>query len=70
MLFNLFYVKGILHTVMPFSRVNSKLCESQVIFGGAQKNIGITDITLVIVRKDLLATVPSSSFLHAVGVWS
>lgn len=41
-----------------------------VIFGGAQKNIGITDVTLVIVRKDLLTTVPSSSFLHAVGVWS
>lgn len=41
-----------------------------VIFGGAQKNIGITDVTLVIVRKDLLTTVPNSSFLHAVGVWS
>lgn len=41
-----------------------------VIFGGAQKNIGITDVTLVIIRKDLLTTVPSSSFLHAVGVWS
>ncbi|MCJ1299733.1 Phosphoserine transaminase [Hypocenomyce scalaris] len=41
-----------------------------VIFGGAQKNIGITDITLVIVRKDLLALTPPSSFLHAVGVWS
>lgn len=35
-----------------------------------QKNIGITGITLVIVRKDLLSTVPPSSFLHAVGVWS
>lgn len=41
-----------------------------VIFGGAQKNIGITDVTLVIVRKDILATQPSSRFLHAVGVWS
>ncbi|KAL8856814.1 MAG: hypothetical protein Q9178_006651 [Gyalolechia marmorata] len=41
-----------------------------VIFGGAQKNIGITDVTLVIVRKDLLSTQPSSSFLHSVGVWS
>ncbi|KAI4137269.1 MAG: hypothetical protein L6R39_007376 [Caloplaca ligustica] len=41
-----------------------------VIFGGAQKNIGITDVTLVIVRKDLLSSYPSSSFLHAVGVWS
>ena len=41
-----------------------------VIFGGAQKNIGITDVTLAIVRKDLLATVPSPSFLHKAGVWS
>lgn len=41
-----------------------------VIFGGAQKNIGITDVTLVIVRKDILATQPPASFLHAVGVWS
>ncbi|KAL8685464.1 MAG: hypothetical protein Q9218_007743 [Villophora microphyllina] len=41
-----------------------------VIFGGAQKNIGITDVTLVIVRKDLLSSYPSPSFLHAVGVWS
>lgn len=35
-----------------------------------QKNIGITGVTLVIIRKDLLSTVPPSSFLHAVGVWS
>ncbi|KAL8637526.1 MAG: hypothetical protein Q9228_005211 [Teloschistes exilis] len=41
-----------------------------VIFGGAQKNIGITDVTLVIVCKDLLSSYPSPSFLHAVGVWS
>ncbi|KAI4121199.1 MAG: hypothetical protein LQ338_006498 [Usnochroma carphineum] len=41
-----------------------------VIFGGAQKNVGITDVTLVIVRKELLSSHPSSSFLHAVGVWS
>lgn len=41
-----------------------------VIFGGAQKNIGITDVTLVIVRKDILTGVPPPSFLHAVGVWS
>ncbi|KAL8788995.1 MAG: hypothetical protein Q9213_001404 [Squamulea squamosa] len=41
-----------------------------VIFGGAQKNIGITDVTLVIVRKDLLTTQPPPSFLHAVGIWS
>lgn len=38
--------------------------------GGAQKNIGITDITLVIIRKDLLTTTPPLPFLHAVGVWS
>lgn len=41
-----------------------------VIFGGAQKNIGITDVTLVIVRKDILSTQASSKFLHAIGVWS
>lgn len=41
-----------------------------VIYGGAQKNIGITDLTFVIVRKDILTTQPSSSFLHAVGIWS
>lgn len=41
-----------------------------VIFGGAQKNIGITDVTLVIIRKDLLADVPDKPFLHATGVWS
>ncbi|MCJ1464733.1 Phosphoserine transaminase [Pseudocyphellaria aurata] len=41
-----------------------------VIFAGAQKNLGITDITLAIVRKDLLTEVPPASFLHAVGVWS
>ncbi|MCJ1434869.1 Phosphoserine transaminase [Xylographa pallens] len=41
-----------------------------VIFGGAQKNIGITDTTLVIIRKSLLASYPTPSFLHAAGVWS
>ncbi|KAL8759726.1 MAG: hypothetical protein Q9184_003529, partial [Pyrenodesmia sp. 2 TL-2023] len=41
-----------------------------VIFGGAQKNIGITDVTLVIVLKGILSCQPSTSFLHAVGVWS
>ncbi|KAL8708147.1 MAG: hypothetical protein Q9220_006908 [cf. Caloplaca sp. 1 TL-2023] len=41
-----------------------------VIFGGAQKNIGITDVTLVIVRKDIMSCQPPPSFLHAVGVWS
>ncbi|MCJ1247839.1 Phosphoserine transaminase [Trapelia coarctata] len=41
-----------------------------VIFGGAQKNIGITDTTIVILRKSLLAQQPTAAFLHAVGVWS
>lgn len=41
-----------------------------LVFCGAQKNIGITDLTLAIVRKDLLTTMPSPSFLHKVGVWS
>ena len=41
-----------------------------VIYAGAQKNIGITDTTVVIVRKDLLADLPKPDFLHAVGVWS
>lgn len=41
-----------------------------VIYAGAQKNIGITDTTIVIVRKDLLSQIPPPSFLHAVGVWS
>ena len=40
------------------------------IYGGAQKNLGITDLTVVIIRTDLLTTVPSPSFLHTVGVWS
>lgn len=39
-----------------------------VIFGGVQKNIGITGVTLAIIRKDLLTTIPPASFLHAVGV--
>ena len=38
-----------------------------VIFGGAQKNIGITGVTVVIVRKDLLASSPPKAFLDAVG---
>lgn len=41
-----------------------------VIFAGAQKNIGITGVTVVIVRKDILTTQPTPAFLHAVGVWS
>ena len=34
-----------------------------VIFGGAQKNVGITGVTLVIIRKDLLTTIPTKQFL-------
>lgn len=34
------------------------------------KNLGVTDTTLAVVRKDLLTEVPPTSFLHAVGVWS
>ena len=34
------------------------------------KNLGITDTTLAVIRKDLLTEVPPTSFLHAVGVWS
>ena len=41
-----------------------------VIYAGAQKNIGITDTTIVIVRKDLLTDLPKPDFLHKVGVWS
>jgi len=41
-----------------------------VIFGGAQKNIGITDTTLLIIRKSLLVQYPPLPFLHAVGIWS
>ena len=38
-----------------------------VIYAGAQKNLGITDTTIVIVRKDLLKDWPEPDFLHAVG---
>ncbi|MCJ1353515.1 MAG: Phosphoserine transaminase [Icmadophila ericetorum] len=41
-----------------------------VIFGGAQKNIGITDTTVVIIRKSLLESYPTPSFLHSCGIWS
>jgi len=34
-----------------------------------QKNIGITDVTILIVRKDIL-TPPPLTFLHALGIWS
>ena len=39
------------------------------IYAGAQKVLEITDLTVVIIRTDLLTTVPSLSFLHAFGVW-
>ena len=35
-----------------------------------QKNIGITGITLAIVRKDILSIRPPGDFLHDVGIWS
>lgn len=38
--------------------------------GGAQKNIGLVGITLVVIRKDILECFPPPAFLHAVGVWS
>lgn len=41
-----------------------------VIFGGAQKNIGITDTTIVIVRRSILNCMPDPHFLHSLGVWS
>ena len=41
-----------------------------VIYAGAQKNLGITDTTIVIVRKDLLKDLPDPAFLHAVGFTS
>jgi phosphoserine aminotransferase len=41
-----------------------------VIFGGAQKNIGITDLTVIIVRKSILENQAAPAFLHAVGFWS
>ncbi|EXJ79802.1 phosphoserine aminotransferase [Capronia epimyces CBS 606.96] len=38
-----------------------------VIFGGAQKNLGITGITVIIIRKSLLNLVPPPTFLHALS---
>ncbi|OAP56903.1 phosphoserine transaminase [Fonsecaea erecta] len=38
-----------------------------VIFGGAQKNLGIAGITVVIIRKSLLNLVPPPTFLHALS---
>ncbi|EHY56894.1 Phosphoserine aminotransferase [Exophiala dermatitidis] len=38
-----------------------------VIFGGAQKNLGIAGITVVIIRKSLLDLVPPPAFLHALS---
>ncbi|KAL2216927.1 pyridoxal phosphate-dependent transferase [Thermoascus aurantiacus ATCC 26904] len=42
-----------------------------VIFGGAQKNVGVTGITIVIVRKSLLpphTATPPASFLHRLNI--
>ncbi|KKY24352.1 putative phosphoserine aminotransferase [Phaeomoniella chlamydospora] len=42
-----------------------------VIFGGAQKNVGVTGITIVIIRKDLLpphTQTPPASLLHKLGL--
>ncbi|KAJ5902464.1 hypothetical protein N7495_002992 [Penicillium taxi] len=42
-----------------------------VIFGGAQKNIGVAGITIAIVRKDLLppqTTTPPASLLHRLNI--
>ena len=38
-----------------------------VIFGGAQKNLGLPGITLLIIRKSLLALVPPPTFMHALS---
>ncbi|EXJ62923.1 phosphoserine aminotransferase [Cladophialophora yegresii CBS 114405] len=38
-----------------------------IIFGGAQKNLGIAGITVVIIRKSLLELVPPPTFLHALS---
>ncbi|MCJ1230219.1 Phosphoserine transaminase [Toensbergia leucococca] len=40
-----------------------------VIFAGAQKNLGITDTTVLILQKSLLNH-PPLSFLHSLGIWS
>ena len=41
-----------------------------VVFFGAQKNISSAGLTIAIVRKDVLTTVPSPGFLHSLGIWS
>jgi phosphoserine aminotransferase len=38
-----------------------------VIFAGAQKNLGLPGITLVIIRKSLLALTPPAAFMHKLG---
>ena len=40
------------------------------IFFGAQKNISSAGLTIAVVRKDILTTVPSTAFLHSLGIWS
>jgi phosphoserine aminotransferase len=38
-----------------------------IIFGGAQKNLGLPGITLLIVRKSLLKLTPPPTFMHALA---
>ncbi|KIW16925.1 phosphoserine transaminase [Exophiala spinifera] len=51
---------------MSSNFVSKKLDVSKysVIFGGAQKNLGIAGIAVVIIRKSLLSLVPPPTFLH------
>ena len=60
------------HAVIFVSNFSSKVIENAFIlkYGGAQKNIGISDVTFVILHRDILSVVPTPSFLPAVGVWS
>ena len=39
-----------------------------VVFGGAQKNVGVTGITIVIVKKSLLSDYPDAKFLQQLGL--
>ena len=39
-----------------------------VVFGGAQKNVGVTGITIVIVKKALLSDYPDAIFLQQLGL--
>ncbi|KAI9742074.1 MAG: mitochondrial Homoaconitase [Cirrosporium novae-zelandiae] len=47
------------------------VCKYAIIYGGAQKNVGIAGITIVIIRKSLLppqTVVPPSSIFHEIGL--